>query len=200
MPDQEFGTKKEEIEYKLRKKIYQHGMNVEDAVREVNEEGDYSEGYVKEVWEKFVCEESEPRSDLQKAIIQAYDEDPSQTYKEIAERAAEILGQDEIPSQSAVSEYTSRFRNDVRREVEEFNWNEDSGDQSGGDRPSYHKNGVQVDPDVVDEVVEEDGGDGGDNNQITFQLDEEDAFQLAKKLIRDGEMEDIAKEILRQYN
>lgn len=199
----EYGTKKEEIKGKLRRKINREGKSEEQAVSEVRKEGDYSQGYVTEVYEKFIATDAEPRTDTQKAVIEAYDEDPKASYKVIARKAAEIGNLDSVPDQSTVSDYTQRFRNDMRRDVQSYTEPEHIGQKSNGDHnPEYvgsiFENGVQVDADNVDELASAAEGDE-DDGLITITLDEEKAFDLARKLVQDGEMEDVAKEVMRQY-
>lgn len=203
------GTKKQRVVRRVHKKL-NDGMDVQEACNEVEEEMDISNGYAKDMYRKYISDDEQPRTEVQKAICEVYDKDPSQSYKDIARKVEAKIGT--RPTESSVSDYTTMFRNDIRKEVEVFTEPEDHGGGGGGSRGeiiedeeeiSTLEEPVQIPSEEVDELVERTQNEPEEepeaDDQVVISLEEEQAFALAKKLIQEGEMEDVAKELMREY-
>lgn len=203
-------NKTEEILHRLKTKIDEEGKDPKTACRDLQRQMDISNGYAHEIFNKYLSPNQEPTTEVQKAVVQAFREDSNRTYAEIADRVKEIVG--EKPTESIVSDYTTRYCNDLRHstmdipqlENGEEDWRVD--DQ----RITLPKNVEEVediDVDEVDNAVdkeesvvnEEENVTDEEENLVTITLNEEEAFNLGRFLIEQGEFEEVAKTVMKQY-
>lgn len=198
-----FKTKRDKILFYFDK--YAKNQVQDEALESTKDAlSDIENGYITEIIRKNRYEGLEPKTPLQKAVVEVFNEHPDWTQKKIAEEAGERIGV-EPPSQTCVSDYMQLFCDEKRRNPDSYTISEKFKD-GVKNRSNSARNGHTVKQKMGESETEseyepepESTSESKEDIEDGIQsLSNDDIFTIVTSLIDNGE-DELARKIMPFY-
>lgn len=202
----QFNTKRDKILFYFDK--YAKNQSQEEALENTkNALSDIGNGYITEVVKKNRFDGLEPRTPLQKAVVDVFKQHPDWTYSKIAKKAGEKLGE-EPPSTSSVSDYVQLFCGEKRRNPESYTisdkFKQSIEERDNGHRASNGDISIPGDSKPLNEedhkIEEYEEGEEGEENEdgVLGDLSDDEIFSIIRSLIHSDE-DELARKVMSSY-